>query len=95
MARDFIKIDPVNSSPQAQLLRSYVANLRNAYDQGTRILAIMGHLNDGVDFSDIETVFGLPVGKGQVVFNLINGSVGSMNGSFQVSDAKNITEEVG
>lgn len=32
---------------------------------------------------------------GQTVFNLINGSVGSMTGAFQVADTKNITETVG
>lgn len=95
MADDYIKIDPTNTSLQASLLRSYVSQLRSAYDTGTRLIAIMGHLNDGTVFTDIETTFGLPSGKGQAVFNLVNGSIGSMNGSFQVSDAKTITEQLG
>lgn len=60
-----------------------------------RVLAIMGHNNDGTVFTDIDTLFGLPAGKGQTVFNLVNGSIGSMQGNFQVADAKTITEQVG
>lgn len=97
MARDFIKIDVSNSAanPQAQLLRSYVLQLRQAYETGKRVLAIMSHNNDGAVFTDIEPLFGLPAGKGQTLFNMVNGSIGSMEGTFQVSDAKNITEQVG
>lgn len=95
-ARDFIKIDKTQTAAtQAGLLLSYVSTLRTAFDLGTRILAIMGHNNDGTVFTDLETLFGLPAGKGQTVFNLVNGSIGSMSGTFQVADAKNITETVG
>lgn len=95
MARDFIKIDITQSAAtQAGLLKNYVTQLRNSYELGKRCIAIMGHNNDGTVFSDIETLFGLPAGKGQTVFNLVNGSVGSMEGTFQVADAKNITEQV-
>lgn len=97
MARDFIKIDQSNPTvaTQASVLKAYAVQLRQAYETGTRVLALMGHMNDGTVFTDIETYFGLPAGKGQIVFNLVNGSVGSMNGSFQVADAKTITEQVG
>jgi len=96
MARDFIKVDATQTAATAApLLKSYVSQLRLAYDTGKRIIAIMGHNNDGTVFTDIETIFGLPTGKGQTVFNLVNGSIGSMEGTFQVSDAKTITEQVG
>jgi hypothetical protein len=96
MARDFIKIDTTQSAAtQSQLLKNYATQLRTAYELGKRIIAIMGHSNDGAVFTDIETLFGLPVGKGQTVFNLVNGSVGSMEGTFQVSDAKTVTEQLG
>lgn len=96
MARDFIKIDTTQSAAtQSQLLKTYVAQLRAAYETGKRCIAIMSHSNDGTVFTDIESLFGLPAGKGQTVFNLVNGSIGSMEGTFQVSDAKNITEQVG
>lgn len=96
MARDFIKIDTTQSAAtQSRLLLSYVQTLRSAYEQGTRVKAIMTHSNDGTVFTDIETLFGLPAGKGQTVFNFVNGSIGSMEGTFQVADAKNITESLG
>lgn len=97
MARDFIKVNvsQPDVATQARLLISYVTTLRQAYEYGKRVIAVMGHNNDGTVFTDIETIFGLPTGKGQTVFNLVNGSVGSMEGSFQVPDAKNITETVG
>lgn len=96
MARDFIKIDQtVSTATQAPLLKAYVAQLREAYEVGTRVKAIMTHNNDGTVFTDIEALFGLPAGKGQTVFNLVNGSVGSMEGTFQVADAKTITEQLG
>lgn len=96
MARDFIKVDRTQAAAtQAGSLLSYVATLRSAYEQGVKILAVMGHNNDGTVFTDIETLFGLPPGKGQTVFNMVNGSIGTMTGTFQTADAKNITETVG
>lgn len=96
MARDFIPVDTTTTTAtQAQELKAFVAVLRDAYQRGKKIIAVMGHLNDGSVFTDIETKFGLPAGKGQTVFNLVNGAVGSMEGTFQVADAKNITETLG
>jgi hypothetical protein len=96
MARDFIKVDrTVVTATHATLLLEYVRALRNAYEIGTRVKAIMLHNHDGSNFTDIEALFGLPATKGQVVFDLINGSIGSMEGAFQVDDAKEITERVG
>jgi hypothetical protein len=97
MAIDFIKIDLSNQTvaTKAGLLIGYINNLRAAYNAGKQIIGIMGHLNDGTTFTAIESVFGLPSGQGQTVFDLMNGSVGSMEGAFQVSDAKTITEKVG
>jgi hypothetical protein len=96
MAKDFIKIDATQSAAtQAGLLKQYVSALRNAYNLGKQTIAIMGHNNDGTDFTAIEALFGLPTAQGQTVFNLVNGSIGSMEGTFQVSDAKTITEQVG
>lgn len=96
MARDFIKIDTTTTTAtQAGELKAFTTILRDAYARGKKILAVMGHNNDGTVFTDIEALYGLPAGKGQTVFNLINGAVGSMEGSFQVSDAKNVTETLG
>ncbi len=96
MARDYIKIDTSSAAAtQAIVLRSFVQALRTAYEQGKKVIAIMNHNNDATVFTDLETLFGLPAGKGQIVFDLVNGAVGSMEGSFQVDDAKELTERVG
>lgn len=96
MARDFIKVtrtDP--AATQAGLLLQYITALRSAYELGVKTQSVMNHNNDGTVWTDIEALFGLPAGKGQTVYNLVNGSVGSMTGVFQVADAKNITETIG
>ena len=96
MARDFIKVDTRTvTATHASLLVKYVRELREAYETGKHILGIMNHNNDGSNWADIEGLFGLPAGKGQTVYDLMNGSIGSMEGSFQVADAKNLTETVG
>jgi hypothetical protein len=96
MARDFIKVDTTQTAAtQARALLNYINTLTSAIQQGKQILAIMGHNNDGSIFTDIEALFGLPAGKGQTVFDLVNGSVGSFAGTFQVADATTITQSVG
>ncbi len=96
MARDFIKVDRTTvTATHATKLLQYVHELRQAYETGKHVLGIMNHNNDGEDWTDIEALFGLPTGKGQLVYNLMNGSVGSLEGSFQTADGKNLTETVG
>lgn len=79
----------------ASLLVEYAQTLRRAYELGIKTKAVMDHNNDGSDWTDIEALFGLPVGKGQIVYDLVNGSIGSMTGDFQAADAKNLTEVLG
>lgn len=96
MAIDFIKITQ-NSTNQSQtgLLLQYVNVLRTAFELGTRLKAQMDHNQDGSAWTALESAYGIPSGKGQTVYNFINGSVGSMQGVFQTSDVKNLTENVG
>src|SRR5437879_2999188 len=97
MARDFIKIDRTapNTAIHAAKLIDARNVLRDAYSKLLEILAIMTHENDGTVFTDIETYFGLPAGKGQTVFNLVNGTVGAMQGTFQNSNGRDFTETLG
>jgi hypothetical protein len=96
MARDFIKVDQsVSTATHANLILRYARTLREAYELGKHTKAIMDHNQDGSNFADIEGLFGLPAGKGQVVYDLINGSVGSLEGAFQTADGKNLTETLG
>lgn len=93
MARDFIPIDLTAS--QASSLKNYITVLRQAQELGQRVLDMMTNSQDGSVFTDIESRFGLPPASGQTVFNLVNGSIGSMKGTFQVADATTITQQVG
>jgi hypothetical protein len=93
MARDYIKLD--RTAVQSGSLLQLVYALRNAYEQCVKVKAVMDHNNDGTSFTDIETLFGVPTGKGQTVYNFVNGSIGTMTGVFQTSDVKNLTETVG
>lgn len=93
MAIDFIPIN--QQSAQGLILKQYVLQLRTAYEFGMRVAGIMQHANDGNDFTKIEELFGAPVGTGRTLFDLVNGSTGAMNGTFQNFDCKTITEKVG
>lgn len=96
MARDFIKIDnTTTTATQASKLIAYRNALRDAYQKGKEVLGIMNHNNDGSVWTDIESLFGLPAGKGHTVYDLMNGSIGAMEGTFQNSNAKDLTETLG
>lgn len=96
MAIDFIKItQSTTNQSQTGLLLQYVNVLRTAFELGTRLKAQMDHNQDGSTWTTLESAYGIPSGKGQTVYNFINGSVGSMQGAFQTSDVKNLTENVG
>jgi len=96
MARSFIKVARgVTTATHAGMLLAYVDQLRTAQDTGRRILGIMNQNNDGSVWTDIEALFGLPAGKGQTVYDLMNGSIGAMDGTMQNAQAKNITETLG
>jgi hypothetical protein len=96
MARTFIKIDTnAAGATHAGLLRAFVQQTRGAYEVGERVRAIMANSNDGTVFTDIEALFGLSPGKGQAVFDLVNGTVGAMEGIFQNNNGKSIGELIG
>lgn len=96
MARAFIKIDTtLAGATQAALLRTFVQQQRSAYELGARVRAMMTNMNDGTNFSDIETFFGVPASQGQNVFNLVNGTVGAMEGTFQNNNGKSLGELIG
>lgn len=98
MAVDFVKVDPA-LTPQAGLyggtLLTLLVSLRATIDQLDRVKAVMDHSNDGVSFTQIETLFGLPSGKGQVVYDLINGTRGAIGGTMQNSNALSLIDRVG
>jgi len=96
MANTYIAVDTsVSTATLARRLLAYKEAVRNAYELGTELKAIFDHLKDASDFSAIETKCGLAAGKGTLVYDLVNGSVGAMNNAFQNDDCKQITEQVG
>lgn len=96
MAIDFIAVDTtVSTATHARKLLQYRDALRTAYELGKEVKAIMDHMQDGTIWTTIETKFGIATGLGDDVYNLVNGSVGAMEGSFQNDDCKQLTEQVG
>ena len=96
MARDFIKIDSTTTTAIfASELKSCINSLRDTIDRLDKVKGIMDHNQDGTVFTDIETLFGLPAGKGTTVYDYINGSRGVLSGTFQNADAMTLIERVG
>lgn len=95
MAIDFILVDNTKTgASQAITLKNAISIGRQFYQQMTAIRQQMTHMNDGTTFTEIETFYGLPAGQGQAIFNLVNGSVGVIEGTFQNNNIKTLTEQV-
>lgn len=100
--RDFIKIDktaPV-ASPKAGDLIAFKDAVARVLMLGPPLLDIMGHNFDDKDalniiWTDMESLFGIPEGKGQQVFDMINGAMGAISGKMQNDQAKNLVARVG
>lgn len=109
-SNDFIKIqrDQAAATESNELL-STNRDLRTVYERLVRIRAKMRHNFDDsggantINWSTVETLWGIPAGgtsvgptaNGAKVFTFIDGAAGSMEGSFQTSAAKDLTETVG
>lgn len=88
-ARDYIKIDRANTTAiHASKLLNYIRVIRNAWELSKEIQGIMDHNNDGTNYSDLEGLFGLPVGSGATVQGLVAAALADVA-------AKNLTERVG
>jgi hypothetical protein len=98
MPNDFIRIDPT-LTPNAQFygsqLITLVVSLRATIDQLDRIKAVMEHSTDGTTFTTLEAMFGLGAGKGQTVFDFINGTRGALGGTMTNSNAFALIDRVG
>jgi hypothetical protein len=95
MAIDAIAVDTsVSTAILAAKLLDYKRKLRAAFDAGTSLLGELNHLQNGSDWTAIEAKVGVASGLGDEVYNLVNGSVGAMNGTFQNDDCKQLTEQV-
>lgn len=96
MADVWIKIDTsIAGATQAALLKQFVAQERAVYELGVRIRAQMSNMNNGSQWGTIETQYGLPTGKGATVYDLVNGTIGAMEGTFTNNNGKTLGELIG
>ncbi len=99
--RDYIKI--VKDSNAAERARDIIA-FRNAVatvlSLGPPMLLIMNHNFDDANpqaivWTDLETLFGVPSGKGQTIFDMVNGIMGALTGTMQNDQAVQMESRVG
>jgi hypothetical protein len=109
MANDAIKIvtNDNNASEADELIR-YIDTLRLAYELGIRVRDKMKrHFDDAggennINWATVQERWGVPTNEqdvgptanGAIIFTLVNGSVGAMEGTFQNGQCKEITERV-
>jgi hypothetical protein len=96
MALDYIVVDSSTTTAKfARDLINFTRSLRSAIDQLDAVKAVMDHSNNGVSFTQIETLFGLASGQGQTVYDLVNGTRLALSGSAQNSNALALIDRVG
>jgi hypothetical protein len=81
MADNYIPITFSTATDQqlASLLRETVDQLQRWREALARIKADMDQMTDGATYTKIETVFGLPTGKGATTYNLVTGALAELN----------------
>lgn len=99
MAADFILCSTsTTTATRAQAMKGAVNQFRAAQQALSAELAIMNHLfvsGESPDFTAMEAQYGLQPGQGQTLFNLVNGSVGAMAGTFQNNQCQLLVAQVG
>ncbi len=93
MAVDYLKGN-ANATFGGKLINAR-ASLNTTMNLLAEIKATMVHNNNGSDWTTIESLFGLPSGKGQTVYDLVNGMVGSWNGTFQNNNTATVRDLIG
>ncbi len=92
---NFVPVNPA-ASPQAAMLTRYISAMQTVLQIQPILLGVLNDmLAGGSNFTAIETMFGLPTGSGQTVFNMVNGSSGAMNGTMTNSQCVNVAEQMG
>lgn len=75
-------------------------SMQQTLELAKRIQAKMSHnFSDAnpnaIDWSGIHTLWGVPEGKEQTIWDMVNGSVGAMTGTMQTSDCVRLVERLG
>lgn len=96
---DFIKIDRTNSAAtHAPVILTAVAQARALKETLDKAIDIGYHNFDAgppADFTDFETLFGVPTGEGQAVFDILNGARNAMLGTQQTDSAITLMNQIG
>jgi len=107
MANDFIKIERTQAAAtEAAELLTWIKNLRQVIEVGDRILAKMKHnfISGGsISWAQLQTLWGVPSNgtdtgddaNGKIVYTYVDGTVGSLKGTFQTDAGLEVTERVG
>lgn len=96
MAQDFIRVDTsISTATYASHLLSLINQTRSLIDLAEKLKGIMDHNIAASDYTDVESLFGLTVGNGSPVYNLVAGSLAAMKGTAQSSDALTLIDRVG
>lgn len=99
--RDYIRVARDQSAAtKAGMLIEYKDAVARVLMLGPPLLKIMSHNFDDADskaliWTDMETLFGLPPGAGQAVFDMVNGSQGAVTGQMQNDQCVNLISRVG
>ena len=96
MPRNYIFVDTgIAGAKRAQELKDLSRRLRESYEIAIRLKETMDQMNDGTNFTDIETHFGIPAGTGNTVYTMIKNIIDSLEGDVQSNDGKQFTQRVG
>jgi hypothetical protein len=98
MAADFIPIDRTDSTAVfsnklvalAPELRRVIDKLEEIQQMGYRMFVA-----DPADFTMFESLFGIPTGQGQTVFNRVNGALLAIKGEAQNANAIELINTIG
>lgn len=99
--RDYIKVATDQSAAtKARMLLDFKDAVARVLMLGPPMLLIMNENFDdsnpaAIVWTDLEALFGLPAGGGHTVFDMVNGTLGAMQGTMQNSQAVNLISRVG
>ena len=95
MPNDFIQINRSTGDIYASDLYSLTSLVRQTIDIAEKVKDYCDHTVEGADYTALETLFGLPAGSGDEVYNLVAGTLGALKGQVQSADALTLIARVG
>lgn len=99
MANDFIKINLADTSATlARDTKNAIEAIRSAITQVDKVVGILQHnfdAGDNIDWTHVEAICGVPAGKGQILFTLLDGARGVLTGEFQNANAVELINRIG